>query len=216
MTGLLDLRPGVLAITGSGGKTTLAHRLAAALPGRVIFCTTTRIFPSETLPNALDETSLRALLAHHRAVCCGTMAENGKFSAPPLPISALAALADFVLVEADGAAGRPLKAHLPHEPVIPPEAGRVLAVVGAAGFGAPIAEVAHRPARFAALAGATPEDPATPARIASVLRQEGGFDTVIVNQVETSEQWSQAAELAALLPVPVFAGEIRKGVLRRL
>ena len=50
---LLKIRPGVIAMIGSGGKTTLAHRLAAALPGRVIFCTTTRIFPSDTLPDSL-------------------------------------------------------------------------------------------------------------------------------------------------------------------
>ena len=46
----LALPRGVTCLVGGGGKTTLAHVLAAQLPGSVIFCTTTRIFPSETLP----------------------------------------------------------------------------------------------------------------------------------------------------------------------
>ncbi|MCI8525020.1 MAG: putative selenium-dependent hydroxylase accessory protein YqeC [Oscillospiraceae bacterium] len=213
---LLKIRPGVIAMIGSGGKTTLAHRLAAALPGRVIFCTTTRIFPSDTLPNAADAAQLRRLLDERRAVCFGTPAEHGKLSAPPLPPEALRRLADYILVEADGSAGLPLKAHLAHEPVIPAGSDRVLAVVGASGFGVPIQSAAHRSDRFAALAGTSPEALATPAHIAAVLRQEGGFDTLIVNQVSNAARRAQAGVLAAQLPVPAFAGEVRLDHLQRL
>lgn len=214
----LDIRPGVTALTGSGGKTTLAHRLAAALPGTVIFCTTTRIYPSAALPVRTDgdRRALAAALRAHRAVCVGTPAAGGKLAAPALPMETLRAMADYVLVEADGAAGLPLKAHLPHEPVIPPAADRVLLVVGASGFGAPIEAAAHRPARFAALCGADPGDAATPARVAAVLRREGGFDAVVVNQVTDPARRSGAAALAALLDAPVYAGEARCDFLERL
>ena len=52
---------------------------------------------------------------------------------------------------------------------------------------------------------------------ASVLRQEHSFDALIVNQVETVWQGAQAQLLADYLDdVPVYAGQIRDGQLRRL
>ena len=42
---LLGLRPGVTAVIGSGGKTSLLRRLAAELPETVLLCTTTHIRP---------------------------------------------------------------------------------------------------------------------------------------------------------------------------
>lgn len=41
----------------------------------------------------------------------GTPCENGKLTAPRLPMEMLAALADYMLVEADGSRQMPLKAH---------------------------------------------------------------------------------------------------------
>lgn len=214
----LELEPGVISLTGSGGKTTMAHCLASQLPGRVIFCTTTRIYPSDRLPVVTNPSleALAAALHTHRAVCTGLPAAAGKLSAPALPMETLRSMAAYVIVEADGSHGLPLKAHLPHEPVVPSSTTRRLLLVGAAGFGLPIREAAHRPERFAALAGATLDDVATPERIAAVLQQEGGFDTVVINQVTDNLRMSQAQALAALLEVPVFAGQLREGTLVQL
>ena len=41
----LGVRTGITSIIGSGGKTALMERLARELPGSVILCTTTHIFP---------------------------------------------------------------------------------------------------------------------------------------------------------------------------
>lgn len=122
----------------------------------------------------------------------------------------LAALADYVLAEADGAAGRPLKAHAPHEPVIPPEANQTVLVIGASGFGRPIAEAAHRPALYARLAGAEESAPASLETEAAVLLAEGLHTRVFINQVETAEARRQAAALAARLSCPVLAGSLRR------
>ena len=48
----LQISPGVTAIIGGGGKTTLMERLAHELSGkaRVIVCTTTHIYPEKTMP----------------------------------------------------------------------------------------------------------------------------------------------------------------------
>ena len=51
---------------------------------------------------------------------------------------------------------------------------------------------------------------------AAVLRREGGFDAVIVNQVTSPRRMQQARALAGLLEAPVFAGEVQKGRLIRL
>ena len=77
-----------------------------------------------------------------------------------------------MLAEADGSAGRPMKAHASHEPVIPPEANQTICVVGASGFGRPIAEAVHRPALYARLAELPETAPVTPLAEAAVLRAE--------------------------------------------
>lgn len=213
----LALPRGVTCLVGGGGKTTLAHVLAAQLPGSVIFCTTTRIFPSETLPVVTGGPwQIAAALDRARAACVGTPAQQGKLAAPEASLEQLCLLADYVIVEADGSKGLPCKAHLEYEPVIPPETDRTILVVGASGFGQPIAQAAHRPERFAALCGASVEDIVTPERLAAVLNAEGGFDTVLVNQMEDSGREAAARQLAALLPVPVWGGSLRAGQVRQL
>ena len=42
----LHIEPGITAIIGSGGKTTLLARLAEELPGTIVLATSTRILPS--------------------------------------------------------------------------------------------------------------------------------------------------------------------------
>ena len=206
---LLRLRPGVTAIIGGGGKTSLMYRLAEELPGRVLVCTSTRILPPPHLPLVTGtEPDLDQALETHRVVCAGTPAERGKLGASQVAFGALEALADWVLVEADGSKGLPLKAHLPHEPVIPPEANNVILVQGADGFGRPVSEVCHRPEVWAALAGCGLEDPVTPEALARVIRGEGLGHGIFVNKTETPETWAAARALGELTPLPVTAGSL--------
>ena len=212
---LLSTGRGVTALIGGGGKTTAMYTLARELSprGTVLCCTTTRILPPDHLPVLLSpgEEAVSAALADHGCACLGTPAENGKLSAPELPMARLAALADYVLVEADGSRGLPLKAHLPHEPVIPDCAVQTVLLAGASGFGRPIREAVHRPERYCALSGASPGDTATPRNLAAVLAAEGLGDRVFVNQADTAEALALAGELAALLPWPVCAGSLQRG-----
>lgn len=213
---LLGVRPGVTAIIGGGGKTTLLRTLGeelAADGARVLLCAAAKIFPFEGLPNLISPTeeALAEALASRRLVCAGTpVPGTGKLTAPAIPMARLAELADYVLAEADGAAGRPLKAHAPHEPVIPPEANQTVFVVGASGFGRPILEAAHRPALYARRAGVPEDAPASPETEAAVRLAEGLPDRVFVNQAETAEARERAAALAALLPCPVCAGALKR------
>ena len=120
----LEIQPGVTAIIGGGGKTTLMECLAEELSAqaRVIVCTTTHIYPEQNMPCLVSpsEAEVEAELARTHCVCVGSASESGKFSAPELTFRTLCALADYVIVEADGSKRLPLKAHAAHEPVIPP------------------------------------------------------------------------------------------------
>ena len=217
---LLDIRPGVTAVTGGGGKTTLLRTLGeelAAGGARVLLCATTKLFPFDGLPNLINpsEEALAEALESRRLLCAGTPVPGaGKLTAPATPMARLAALADYVLAEADGSAGRPLKAHAPHEPVIPAEANQVLYVVGASGFGRPIREAVHRPELFCALTGLEPGDPATPEAAAEALRAEappaGPPMRIFVNQAEDEAAMAAAVRLMELLPWPVCAGALKR------
>ena len=54
---MLGIQPGLTAIIGGGGKTTLLYALARELSqtARVIVCTTTHILPPEHLPCLTDD-----------------------------------------------------------------------------------------------------------------------------------------------------------------
>ena len=118
---------------------------------------------------------------------------------------ALADLADFVLVEADGSRRRPMKAHARHEPVIPPCTRQVICVVGLSGLHRPVSEVVHRPELFCPLVGCTPEDEATPERVARALVQEHLADTYFLNQAESGSALQDAKIIASHLKSQGFS-----------
>ena len=132
------IKKGVTALIGGGGKTSTMYYLAEELreKGSVIVCTSTHILRPPQIP-------YRPRLSEHLkpgdVVSTGTI-DGVKLSAPEQPFSELVRLADYVLVEADGSRQLPLKAHAPHEPVIPPEANTVLVLIGVDGLGKPIRE----------------------------------------------------------------------------
>ena len=219
ISALLEVEKGVTALIGGGGKTTLMYTLAEELRrrGTVVVTTSTHIQRPEQYPVLTAADNVAAALAAHGAVCVAGETAEGKLCAPALSFEVLAALAAFVLVEADGSRRLPLKAHAPHEPVIPANARRIVYVVGADGFGHPIRQVCHRPERYAALCGAAEDDIVTPALEARVLHAEGYADGwVFINKVETAEDWRSAEALAALLPGKVIAGSLRERVYRAL
>ncbi len=215
ISSLLSIGRGVSALIGGGGKTTLLYTLAEELRkrGSVILCTSTHIRVPEQYVLVMGGADvLKAALAEHGVVCAGTRAEDGKLIAAPLPFEELASLADYVLVEADGARGLPLKAHASHEPVIPANAQRVVLVVGTDGFGKPVREACHRPELWAERAGVSVDDAAMPERAAQVIAAEGFGDRVFINKVESAADYAAAEELARRLALPAVLGSLHKGV----
>lgn len=193
----------VAAFIGGGGKTSLLFALAKAMVARgqrVISTTTTHIFPPTPEQtgqlllagpdDALPLRALRVALARHgHATLAAGSAPGGKLAGISQALiqnlshasshpSSQARLADFILVEADGAARHPLKAPAAHEPAVPACAHLCVAVCGLDGIGLPLTTAAHRPDIAAKLCACAPQDIVTPAHIAHlVLHPEGLFRT---------------------------------------
>ena len=171
-TEALGIVPGITAIIGGGGKTSLMNRLAAELSAagsRIIICTSTHIWRPADLPvleNAA-EADIAAALMEHSVVCVGER-EGEKLIAPRLPVARLNGLAPYVI------------AHDKNEPVIPP-GSKVIYVVGADGIGKPIAESAHRPELYARRLGADVGHVVTPKDAAAMVDYG---DTVLFNKAE--------------------------------
>ena len=118
-------------------------------------------------------------------------------------------MADYVLVEADGSHGLPLKAPNEKEPYLLGGESLVIAMAGMSGLQRPIAEAAHRAERYAALVHKTPLDTATPEDVAKVLESNDGLHkrvdsrfVVVLNQCDTPERTRLAQECAAALQAP--------------
>ena len=210
----LEIQKGITAVIGGGGKTTLLRTLGEELvkKNRVLLCTSTKIKPFPGLPCAQTKAELEQLRKVNSLICAGReLPGTGKLTTPELPFSRLAEWFDYVLVEADGSAQQPLKAHAPHEPVIPLDANQTICVIGASGFGRPIEESVHRPELFARLARANLRDEVTAEMEAAVLKAEALHRRVYVNQVETLSDLIEAKTLAVLLDCPVLAGSLQRG-----
>lgn len=234
----LKIEPGITAIIGSGGKSTLLKTLGLELMragGRVLLCTTTHMFPVAGVPwdgssRRLDAVPWCKPGALHVPGCtceaCTGLArgsicqagvldpETGKLSAPAEPLNELAQRFDYVLAEADGSKRLPLKAHAAWEPVIPAATADVVWVVGASGLDKPVAEVVHRPELFCERCGCEPTDAATPERVARVLNAEMqalGLITarVMLNQVDTLSDPTMADRFEAALDRPVVATSLQ-------
>jgi probable selenium-dependent hydroxylase accessory protein YqeC len=120
-----------------------------------------------------------------------------------------AEVAEYVLVEADGSAGRPLKAHLAHEPVLSSCADLVIVVVGLRGIGGPATdEHIHRAAEWCARAGRTVGETVTAEDVARLVFHPEGYlakvpahagVAVFLSQAGTPEARAHGEELVRAL-----------------
>ena len=233
----LKIEPGITAIIGSGGKSTLLRALGLELMragGRVLICTTTHMFPVAGVPwdgssRRLDAAPWKPGASHVPGCTCEACADmsrgsicqtgsldhqTGKLSSPAEPLDGLAQRFDFVLAEADGSKRLPLKAHASWEPVVPAGTPNVVWVVGASGFGRPVNEVVHRPELFRVRCGCEPTDAATPERVAQVLNAEMRIPSlnnarIILNQADTLADPTMADRCEAALNRPIIATSLK-------
>jgi probable selenium-dependent hydroxylase accessory protein YqeC len=154
-----------ISLVGAGGKSTLFSRLAEELllkNKRVILTTTTKMFSWQLIPlikkgrlieehnEEIIQESIKKYFSLERkrgrlAVIEKKMEDTGeeKVSGPPpewLDKWWGEDLVDFILIEADGGAGRPVKAPAPHEPVIPLSTTDLIGVIGIDALGLSLQE----------------------------------------------------------------------------
>ncbi len=82
----------------------------------------------------------------------------------------------WILVEADGAAGKPLKAPASHEPVIPNSSSLLIGIIGLHCIGKPLNEKwVFRQKHFAKVTGLKAEEPVTEESVAVALMVKNGI-----------------------------------------
>jgi|AntDeeMinimDraft_4_1070355.scaffolds.fasta_scaffold00083_57 probable selenium-dependent hydroxylase accessory protein YqeC len=177
----LDARSGLVCVVGAGGKKTTLYALANRLE-RAIVTATVRIpiFDSQvsdvvvtgdpiTAARETDEWPLGLVPERER--------EDRYLGYDAETVDALAD-ADVgapILVKADGARTRLLKAPAEHEPQIPAEADTVLPIASIRAVGKPLTdEYVHRPERVAGITDLSVGDEIRPRNVADVLTSESG------------------------------------------
>ena len=200
----------LVALVGAGGKTSTLYALTkegVEAGKRVVVTTTTHIMPHPKLPLTDHMEELPALLERHPAVTLGKFFQPDKLSEAGRPEACLQ-WADLVLVEADGARLRPLKAPADHEPVIPTGAAAVIAAAGLDCLGKPVEEICHRPQRVCALLGVEEDHILTPADVAAVLSSPLGSRKgvtedmafrCLLNKADTPERQAWGKEIQDIL-----------------
>ena len=155
----LDIHPKeVISLVGAGGKTTLMFSLAQELTTHekiVITTTTTKILPpsSSDTPYLFISQEEKEIVAFilkkastlgHITIASELLVGSGKLQGiNPLLASRLIKLSpvNYIIVEADGASRRPLKApDLSFEPVIPQHTSLVIPVIGIDALGCELKE----------------------------------------------------------------------------
>ncbi len=241
LTHLWRLGPSeVVVLVGAGGKTSLMEALARDYEdegARVLLTTTTKVLPPKPGGRPLvTAPHLEALLRALRAEGVGGVGAGvgGGYSSPvvgrgltpdgkvegvlPEWVPALRDLPGVaaVLVEADGAAGLPLKAPAAWEPVVPPCASLVVAVAGLDAQGAALdAKHVHRPELLADLLDLELGDAIPPAALlrACVVGYEdrtpmqAGF-LVFLNKADARPPAPELVEACAAAAVEVWSGAV--------
>jgi len=206
----------LISIVGAGGKSTILFSLGSELAEagrRVILTTTTKMARDQVTEPAcwsVDPVAVERCLVAGSPLFVALGTVPGKVTGPtPEGVDRLFAetTTNHVLVEADGARSMSVKAPAEHEPVIPATSTLVIVVAAIDAVGRPIREVAHRPERVAAMAGAGEDDLLTIPNLASILlHSNGGLKgipgsarvAVVVTRV-TADTEPPVAELTGLL-----------------
>ena len=212
-----------VAFIGAGGKSSALARLAAELAseGPVVLTTTAKLALSQAalaeshliVQDASSLSALPSLLEEHRSVLITRGVARNEPKWLGLDLSSLEALKRSsamagapLLIEADGARGRSLKAPASHEPVIPPFADLVIPVVGLDVVGMPLDDAwVHRADRVAQVLGLRPGSVIEVEHVAALLGSpEGGLQgippgaevRVLLNKADTPERLEAGRSIA--------------------
>ncbi len=209
----------IIALVGAGGKTTLSRKIGYELSRmgcRVILTTTTKIYPPQD--GSVYIGPAQSIPADDFFVTAAKAAlENGKLQGfTPAELEQAPPLFDHVIVEADGANRKPVKAPNGTEPVYPHRTDIVVGVIGLDCIGKPIDdEFVHRSALFADITGAQPGDAITAQHLNRLIRHPHGLfrsappeskKIVFLNKADTMDS-AVMEDVTAVIknaPVPIL------------
>ncbi|QLD87985.1 putative selenium-dependent hydroxylase accessory protein YqeC [Natronomonas salina] len=202
---------GLVAVVGAGGKKSTIYELAGRLDRAVVTASVRiPIFDDDVERVVVTDDPVGAVAANDEwplGVVPEREREDRYLGYDPATIAGLAdADVDAVLVKADGARSRLLKAPDDREPQIPRNADTVLPVASARVVGKSLDDThVHRPERVAEVAGIEVGDELTAEDVAAVLANErGGLKDVprdarvvpVVNMVDDESLRRTAREIA--------------------
>ncbi len=215
----------LVALVGGGGKTSLLFALAKELlqgKKRVVTSTTTKVRHREAQrspcivftgsgPSWKDKLS-EGLENHGHVFLARGLLDSGKVDGIGPSIANemyQEGGIDYVIIEADGSSGHPVKAPADHEPVIPSSSTKVVAMLGLEAIGAQMGpEVVFREDLFCKLTGLELGERLTPAILARLfLESEGLFKgtpssakrIVFLNKRDLLSESGEVEELARLI-----------------
>jgi probable selenium-dependent hydroxylase accessory protein YqeC len=239
----------MVAIVGGGGKSTLMLSLSrevSRLGKRVLATTTTKVWNKQAraagplvLTDRKDwqENLIKKLGKPGVVFLGGRLLENGKVEGVPPDfldsVFSLDDVVDAVVVEADGAAGKPLKSPEPFEPVIPARATAVVAMIGLEALGKPMSEeLVFRPARFHEVTGLKAGDSLKPSGLARLFTSPAGLfqgspegvrRIAFLNKLDVVNDVEKARELGVRIiksgrpwDLEVILGSLKQGRFYRL
>ena len=241
---LTSPRHRLITVIGAGGKTSLLNWLSMQmhpLARRVILTSTTKIFPLQGVCTILNdgkpgfiERIKQALARHQRIVVAQRLdTASGKLiGLSPALVTQLHEhhVADAILVEADGAARKPLKAPALHEPVIPLKSDICIGVMGLDAAYRPLTEAnVHRHEIFARITKLTPGELVTPKHMVGIAMAPNGLFkgspadsdlAVVLNKSDIPGGNKKIAQFESILQQEPrarnyswFAGSIQQGKL---
>jgi len=203
---------GVVCAVGAGGKKSLLYALAGRVERAVVTATVRIPIFDEHVSRVAVTDDPAAVVRENAAWPLGVVPERERDDRyRGYDRERIAAIADAapsaVLVKADGARTRRLKAPGEREPQIPDCADVVVPIASVRAVGEPLSEaVAHRPERVAAITDLSVGDEIRPEDIATVLAHpEGGLRGVpedataipLVNMADDAALAETATEIAA-------------------
>lgn len=218
---------GIVCFIGAGGKTSLMFKLASELAAdgdSVLTTTTTKILTptKEQSPHLILATNVaeiekkvrRAIgtWTHISAASKEMPNQKGKligFAPDIIDELQQTKLAKWILVEADGAAGKPLKAPGNHEPVIPKNCHSIVAVIGLDSIGRSLDEKSvFRSNLFSHISGIGMGESITELSIAKALEGKEGllkncpphaFKAIFLNKADTPGRLLAAKNIAQII-----------------
>lgn len=160
----------IISLFGAGGKTTLLYRLAAELAAageKTVLTTTTKMYRPTSCPLILWENPVTSLSAIKESLATTNTVMVARELLPGSKVQGIspscieeiwqAGLSSHIIVEGDGAAGRPIKGYAPYEPVLPPPTHLAIPVLGLDALGSKVAPGGvHRTEEFCCLTGLPP------------------------------------------------------------